>query len=148
MVAAADASGCSEWIPVMRARPKDKPFFLWLASLDPHRDYQEGIIERPHTAEEVRVPAHLPDTPEVRGDLALYYDEITRFDGYVGKVMAELEAQGVAQNTFVLMFSDNGRPFPRDKTTLYDGGIKTPWIVRWPATVAPGAVTESLAGVS
>ncbi len=141
---AADASGASEWIPVMQARPRDRPFFLWLAAIDPHRDYEPGIIDPPHSPEDVRVPPHLPDTPEVRGDLALYYDEIARLDGYLGKVVAELEAQGVAENTLVLFFSDNGRPFPRDKTTLYEGGIKTPWIVRWPAAVAPGSVTGSL----
>ncbi len=139
-----DASGSSDWIPVMRKRPTDKPFFLWLASLDPHRDYRHGIIDPPHQPEDVRLPPHLPDTPEGREDLALYYDEITRFDDYVGKVLDELEKQGVAENTLVLFFSDNGRPFPRDKTTLYDGGIKTPWIVRWPGNVAAASVTDSI----
>ena len=139
-----DASGSSDWIPVMRKRPEGKPFFLWLASLDPHRDYRHGIVNPPHQPEDVRLPPHLPDTPEVREDLALYYDEIARFDDYVGRVLDELEKQGVAGNTFVLVFSDNGRPFPRDKTTLYDGGIKTPWIVRWPAVVAPGSASDSV----
>jgi arylsulfatase A-like enzyme len=141
---ARDASGSSDWIPVMQKRPEGKPFFLWFASLDPHRDYRHGIVNPPHQPEDVRLPPHLPDTPEVREDLVLYYDEITRFDDYVGRVLDELEKQGVAQNTFVLVFSDNGRPFARDKTTLYDGGIKTPWIIRWPAVIAPGAVSDSV----
>ena len=50
--------------------------------------------------------------PEVRRELALYYDEITRLDGYVGQVLDELRHQGVADNTLVLFLSDNGRPFP------------------------------------
>ena len=54
-------------------------------------------------------------------------------DGYIGDVMEALDQQGISDETFILFISDNGRPFPRDKTTLYDGGIKTPWIVRWPA---------------
>ena len=141
---ATDASGCAEWISVLQARPKDRPFFLWLAALDPHRDYEQGIIDRPHRPEDARVPPYLPDTPEVRGDLALYYDEIARLDSYVGLVLDELEKQGVAENTLVLFFSDNGRPFPRDKTTLYDGGIKTPWIVRWPGRVEPGSLNPNL----
>jgi arylsulfatase A-like enzyme len=74
----------------------------------------------------------------------LYYDEIARLDSYVGKVMKELEVQGVAENTFILFISDNGRPFPRAKTTLYDSGIKTPWIVRWPAKVEAGTTCQSL----
>ncbi len=141
---AAEKSGCERWISTLRSRPQDRPFFLWLAALDPHRDYEEGIIPVPHRPQEVRVPPYLPDVPEVRRELALYYDEITRLDGYVGQVLEELEEQGVAGNTFILFLSDNGRPFPRDKTTLYDGGIKTPWIVRWPARVRPNGICEQL----
>ncbi|MCB1232687.1 MAG: sulfatase [Verrucomicrobiae bacterium] len=137
-------SGCVDWVPMLNERPRDKPFFFWLAALDPHRDYHEGIVENPHQPEEIRLPPYQPDTPEVRGDYGLYYDEISRLDKYVGKVMATLEEQGVTENTVVLFFSDNGRPFPRDKTTLYDSGIKTPWIVHWPAKVAAGSTCRRL----
>ena len=58
--------------------------------------------------------------------------------------MAELKKQGVADNTFVLFISDNGRPFPRDKTTLYDSGIRTPFIVNWPPRIQPGGRSDSL----
>lgn len=137
-------SGCESWIPALRARPKDKPFFMWLAALDPHRAYEPGTLDPPHRLDDVVVPAHLPDTPEVREDLRRYYDEIGRLDQYVGKVLAELKRQEIEQSTIVIFISDNGRPFPRDKTTLYDGGIKTPFIVRWPNHVRPGTVTQSL----
>lgn len=137
-------SGCEDWVTALNERPRDKPFFLWLAALDPHREYEEGALKPPHRSEDIVVPSHLPDTPEVREDLRMYYDEIGRLDAYVGKVMSTLAAQGVADNTLVLFMSDNGRPFPRDKTTLYDGGIRTPWIVRWPAKVAGGNRTRSL----
>jgi arylsulfatase A-like enzyme len=80
----------------------------------------------------------------VREDLRLYYDEIGRLDTYVGKVLAKLEMQEVANDTLVLFISDNGRPFPRDKTTLYDGGIRTPWIVRWPSVIDSGTSTNAL----
>ena len=50
-------SGCDQWVPVLRDRPRDKPFFLWLASLDPHRDYQPGAIPEPHRPEDVDRPA-------------------------------------------------------------------------------------------
>ena len=137
-------SGCEAWVPTLRNRPKDRPFFLWLAALDPHREYEEGALDPPHRAEDVVVPPHLPDTPEVREDLRLYYDEIGRLDQYVGRVVAELDRQGVSERTLILFITDNGRPFPRDKTSLYDGGIRTPWIVKWPDRVAAGVVTESL----
>ncbi len=130
-------SGCDGWLPVLRDRPRDRPFFLWLASLDPHRDYESGAIAEPHLPEQVVVPPFLPDVPEVRKDLARYYDEIARLDHHVGEVVAELDRQGEAGNTLILFLSDNGRPFPRCKTTLYDSGIATPLIARWPGQIAP-----------
>ncbi len=63
-------SGCDQWVPALRDRPRDKPFFLWLAALDPHRDYQPGTIPEPHRPEDVTVPPYLPDLPEVRKGLA------------------------------------------------------------------------------
>ncbi len=137
-------SGCESWVPAIQARPKGKPFFMWLAALDPHREYDAGALDPPHKTSDVIVPAHLPDTPEVREDLRLYYDEIGRLDSYVGLVVRELEKQGVADNTLVIFISDNGRPFPRDKTTLYDGGIRTPLIVRWPGKIIPQSVSKSM----
>jgi N-sulfoglucosamine sulfohydrolase len=144
MVAEEDESGCANWLPALRSRPKDKPFFLWLAALDPHRDYKPNAIARPHQPEQVVVPPYLPDTLEVRRDLALYYDEIARLDENIGKVLEELDTQRVASNTVVMFLSDNGRPFPRCKTTVYESGIRTPLIVRWTAKVRPGSVCDSL----
>lgn len=140
-------SGCERWVETLRNRPKDKPFFLWLASIDPHRGYQPNTIPQPHEQEDAVVPPFLPDVPETRKDLGMYYDEITRMDGYIGQVLDELDRQGVADNTFVLFLSDNGRPFPRCKTTLYDSGVKTPFIVRWPGKTAPGTTSDSLVSV-
>jgi N-sulfoglucosamine sulfohydrolase len=132
-------SGCTEWLPLLADRPKNRPFFLWLASLDPHRDFSTGAIDPPHRPEDARLAPYHPDTPEVRADYAAYYDEISRFDQYVGKLLDELDKQELTKNTAILLISDNGRPFPRDKTTLYDGGIRTPWIIRWPEKVKPGS---------
>lgn len=137
-------SGCTEWVPLLKDRPKEKPFFLWLAALDPHRPYHENIIGNPTPLSKVRIAPYHLDTPEVRRDYALYYDEIRRLDKYVGKVMSELKRQGITDETMVVFMSDNGRPFPRDKTTIYDSGIRTPFIVRWPDKVKPGGVTRSL----
>jgi arylsulfatase A-like enzyme len=126
-------SGCTEWIPLLKDRPKDKPFFLWLAALDPHRPYYEDILPDPTDPSRIRLAPYHLDTPKVRRDYALYYDEIKRLDKYVGLVTQELARQKIAENTLVLFISDNGRPFPRDKTSIYDSGIRTPLIARWPA---------------
>ena len=137
-------SGASEWVRTLKERPKNKPFFLWLAALDPHRPYDQKILKNPTKPEHVTLPPYVPDTPEVRGDYALYYDEIRRLDRFVGEVLAELKRQKVDDNTLVMFISDNGRPMPRDKTTLYDSGVRTPWIVRWPAKVKAGTVNPNL----
>ena len=128
-------SGCTDWVPLLKSRPRHKPFCLWLAALDPHRPYDEDLTGG-YQAEDVRLPPYHPDAPAVRLDYMRYYAEISRLDRFVGDVMAELEQQGVADDTMVVFLSDNGRPFPRDKTTVYDSGIRTPFIVRYPAQVA------------
>ena len=137
-------SGCEEWVATIRSLPKDRPYFVWLAALDPHRAYEHDTLRPPHKLSDIIVPKHLPDTPEVREDLRMYYDEIGRLDAYVGKVIDEIKRRNETQNTIVWFISDNGRPFPRDKTTLYDGGIKAPWIVKWPAHIKAGVVSKSL----
>ncbi len=134
----------NHWVATLEARPPDKPFFMWFAFSDPHRSYQKGILPKPHKKQDVTVPPYLPDVPETREDLALYYDEITRLDGVVGRVLEKLQDQNAWQNTAVIFLSDNGRPFPRCKTTVYDSGIKTPFVVKWPGRVRPGSTCDSL----
>ncbi len=136
-------SGCENWMRALQNRKKDKPFFLWLAAIDPHRNYQPNTIAEPHRWDDVTVPPFLPDNDSTRKDLALYYDEISRMDDYIGQVMNELKNQGIDDNTLVIYMTDNGRPFPRCKTRLYDSGIKTPFIVRWPLKLEKGR-TEAL----
>jgi arylsulfatase A-like enzyme len=136
-------AGAEQWVELLRARPKDKPFFLWLAAIDPHRPYGQRAEPR-HDPAGVVVPPYLPDTPVVRKDLADYLDEVARLDDHVGAVLDELDAQGVAKGTAVVFLSDNGRPFPRSKTTLYDSGIRTPLLVRLPGRAAAGSASASL----
>lgn len=132
------------WVHAIKERPTDKPFFLWAAHSDPHRGYSAGAVDPPHTPDSVVVPPFLPDTKEVRADLALYYDEVSRFDQHIGQTLAELERQGISDNTVVIVLSDNGRPFPYCKTMVHVPGVRTPFILRWPAQVDAGSVSESV----
>ncbi len=140
-------SGCENWLRALQNRPKDKPFFLWLAAIDPHRNYQPNTIPKPHNPANVIVPPFLPDADSTRKDLALYYDEISRLDNYLGQVMTELKRQGVGENTVVIYMTDNGRPFPRCKTRMYDSGIKTPFIVRWPDKIKKGRTDALISSI-
>ena len=126
------ASGCEQWIPLLRQRPEDKPFFLWLASFDAHRPWQPDPDAKPHDPTGIRLPPPLVDTADTRQDLASYYDEIQRLDRFVGDVVQELTTQDVLDRTLILFISDNGRPFPRAKRWQTEEGMRTPWILHWP----------------
>ncbi|MBR9774320.1 MAG: sulfatase [Cytophagales bacterium] len=132
------------WVPLLKERPKGKPFFLWLAALDAHRPWAENDFSGAHNPEEVIVPPYLANGKATKQDLANYYDEITRFDHFIGLVEEELERQGQLENTILFILSDNGRPFPRSKTRLIDSGIKSPLLVKWPKGLKGGLTTDAL----
>ena len=116
--------------------PKDKPFCFWFGSTNPHRPYELGSgAKSGMKIEDVEVPPFLPDTPEVRSDILDYYYEVQLFDQQVGELLAALEASGQAENTIVVVTSDNGMPFPRSKANIYDISVHMPLAIRWPAKV-------------
>jgi N-sulfoglucosamine sulfohydrolase len=137
-------SRVENWKALLEERPESRPFFLSLCFYDPHRDYQPGTIPDPTRCEDVILPPYLPDTPAVRADLAAYYDECVRLDRVVGDVLKYLEQNRIADDTITVFFSDNGMPFPRAKTSCYDSGIRTPFIVRYPPRVPAGTVSSLL----
>ena len=123
-----------------RQRPKGRPFFLWIGFHDPHRPY-EG---HPPAPPGIQVPAFLPDTPAVRGDLADYQAEIERMDREIAQVLQLLEREGLTRSTLVVFAGDNGMPFPGAKGSLYDPGVRVPLLARWPGRIAPGAVRDDV----
>ncbi len=133
----------ADWVDMVRNRPAGKPFFFWFASSDAHRGWKKSRQSPTYDPGSVHVPPYLYDGARTRQDLADYYHEVSRTDFFVGALMEELKRQGVEDSTYVIYCSDNGRPFPRCKTRLYDSGIKTPLIIAGPG-VAAGAVTDSL----
>lgn len=124
--------GEEQWLRVMKERPKDKPFFLWFAAHDAHRIWHADDFGIPHDPQRSVIPPYLVDAEGTRQDLASYYNEIQRMDFYVGEVKKELINQGVYDNTVIIVMADNGRPFPRSKTRVYDSGMKTPFVISWP----------------
>ena len=121
-----------------------RPFLLWVGFHDPHRPYQRGTLSQPHAPARVKVPPYLVDEPRTRADLALYYDEIARMDGEIGRMLAELDRRALGARTLVVFFSDNGAPFPREKGTLYDPGTRTPLILSWPSVIPAGWMRASM----
>jgi len=127
----------------------DKPFFLWCAFIDPHRPYTNDPVVANRAPEvtkpsDVIVPPYMIDNEETRHDLAHYYDEVIRMDSYVGKILEALEKRHLLDNTLILFLSDNGFPMPRGKGSLYDSGIRTPFIMSWKNKIPAGITYEGL----
>ncbi|MDE2705476.1 MAG: sulfatase, partial [Gemmatimonadota bacterium] len=131
-----------------------RPFFLMANSHDPHRPFYGndkpewyGELDPPavppsrtFAPEEVIVPGFLPDIPDVRLEIAEYYNSVRRCDDTVGRLLDALDEVGVAENTLVMFLSDNGMAFPFAKTNCYLNSTRTPWVVRWPAVIQAGRV--------
>lgn len=135
------------WVPVLQQRPKEDPFFMWFAALDAHREWGPNEFEGTHPPKDFDPPFYLADGMVTKKDLGKYYDEIFRFDYYIGLVVEELRRQNVLDNTLIIVMSDNGRAFPHSKTRVNDRGMKTPFIVHWPSHIQKKASSESLVSV-
>ncbi len=124
-------------------RKDGKPFFLVVASHNPHGPWTNGdpSIFDPGT---FHVPPYMADTPGTRKLMAAYYAEITALDGEVGQVLEMIDKAGLAENTIVIFTSEQGSSVPFAKWTLYDAGIRTDLIVRWPGHVAAGSSTDAM----
>lgn len=137
--------GEESWVTSLKERQNNKPFFMWFASLDAHRDWGPNKFSGTHEPSKIVPPFYLSNGVETKSDLAKYYDEIKRFDFYIGEVVNELKAQKELDNTLIIIMSDNGRPFPHSKTRVNDRGIKTPFIMHWPKGInKKGVSSESL----
>ncbi|MDX1982303.1 MAG: sulfatase-like hydrolase/transferase [Bryobacteraceae bacterium] len=124
-----ESSNKAHW----RNRKAGQPFFSIFNFTITH---ESQIRTRPHTWKhdpaKARIPAYHPDTPEVRQDWAQYYDNITTMDGMAGKVLAELESDGLAQDTIVFFYGDHGSGMPRNKRWPYNSGLHVPFLVHVP----------------
>lgn len=149
-----NSGGHALWVQTVQDRPREQPFFFWFAANDAHRawdadkEWDADTYGPMHNPKDVIVPPYLVDDADTRQDLASYYNEVTRFDHYIGEVVKELEAEGTLDNTLIFILADNGRPFPRAKTRLHDSGMKTYLVAHWPAGIEKaGTPTPSLASV-
>ena len=137
------------------ARSKTRPFFLYLALTVPHANNERARV----LGDGQEVPSYGPYSdqpwPDVqKGQAAM----ITRMDARVGDLIAQLKTLGLDDNTLVIFSSDNGPhreggplhnpeffaasgPLNGTKRALTDGGIRVPWIARWPSKIKAGAVS-------
>ena len=146
-----ESSNRAHW----RNRAPGQPFF---AVFNLTVSHESQIRTRPHALRHdparARLPAYHPDTPEVRRDWAQYYDKITEMDGQFGRRIVELEEAGLAQDTIVFFFGDNGSGMPRSKRWPYNSGLHVPLIIHVPPGLrdcapkdyTPGGASDRMVG--
>ena len=148
------ANNCRDFI----AAESEKPFFLYFCTADPHRgggkvdvdpnlpnDLQPnpfgnrpnggypGVMEVKYSPKDVVVPPFLPDTLACRAELAQYYQSVSRIDQGLGQLIKILKDAGKYENTLIVFTSDHGIAFPGGKTTVYEGGMRVPFVIKLPS---------------
>ncbi len=118
------------------AKAGNRPFFLMANLFDPHRRFinqHKGFPVVPVRAADVKpLSFQLVDTPDLREQIAGYYNGIARLDASLGALLGELQASGLAENTLIVFVSDNGPPFARGKVTAYEAGTHVPFLIKRP----------------
>ncbi len=130
------------------ANPPRQPFLLTAGFFETHRPYPRDRYD-PADADAVAVPDYLPDTGEIRQDLAEFYGSIAVADAAVGQLLDTLAATGLDRSTWVVFMTDHGPALPRAKSTLYDAGTGIAMIVRPPLDtgIAPQVYDDLFSGV-
>ena len=90
------------------------------------------------------IPPYLPDTETVRRDMWKKYNNIAEMDKQLGAVLKQLEEDGLLENTIIFFYGDHGGPMPRQKRLIYDSGLNTPMIIRFPKKINAGKKDNQL----
>lgn len=135
-------TGKTDWNFLYQGKPFDsakwddlkshQPFFAQINFQETHRAYHAPKKADPARVE---IPPYYPDHPITRADWAAYLDDITELDRKVGLALEQLKTDGLADNTIVVFFGDNGQSHVRGKQFCYEEGLHVPLIIRWPKSL-------------
>jgi len=156
----------SRWI---RARNKEEPFFLYVPFLAPHTplDAPEDLKQRYADMDDDRGPTRTDHSDNTRriGKLSgqpsarpMYAAVVDAMDQAVGQILKTLDEEGIAENTIVLFFSDNGGaayssggadnvPLRGGKGNTFEGGIRVVSVIRWPGKIPADSQVDSIISV-
>ncbi|MEZ6058803.1 MAG: sulfatase [Planctomycetaceae bacterium] len=144
-----------------------RPFFLYFATADPHRgggtdetssrelkpdlfgnrpndEAHRGVDEVFYDPADVPIPWFLSDTPETREELAQYYQSCSRVDQGIARLVQILKEANLYDKTLFVFTSDHGMAFSGGKTTVYEGGLRVPFIVRDPYQPKRGVESDAM----
>lgn len=140
-----DESGAIDWQSEFQRRPHNQPFFFWFASGDAHIPYDwMPPLALQYRPDNVVIHPWSVDNPYERVELMHYYNEISRADKNIGLMLEALQQAGVLDNTLIIVMSDNGAMFGGAKTSLYDEGLRTPLVLRYPKRIRAGTINSQL----
>jgi N-sulfoglucosamine sulfohydrolase len=136
---------CSNTAHYKNRPSKDMPFFA-VFNIEVTHESKNWDSPAPVTTDPslVEVPPYYPDNKTVRRNIARLYDNIAKLDSIVGKILKELDEEGLTENTVVFFWSDHGDGLPRAKRWLYDAGTRIPLIIRWPGYINKDRVSGRL----
>ncbi|MET0195079.1 MAG: sulfatase, partial [Hyphomicrobiaceae bacterium] len=140
-----ESSNKAHW----RNRPPGTPFLAVFNYMTTHESMLFRVTPGRVKPDDVRVPAYLPDTQDIRTDISSYYNLMEKMDGQLGERLAELEADGLAEDTIIFYYSDNGGVLPWSKRYANEAGLRVAMTVYVPpkwqhlAGVKPGTVVNA-----
>jgi N-sulfoglucosamine sulfohydrolase len=132
-------------------RKPGQPFFaVFNLNVSHESSLHEPVATLHHDPEKVVLPPYHPATPELKHDWAQYYDKLEEMDKQFAKLLKELQDEGLAENTIVFYYADNGGVLARSKRFMYESGLHVPLIIHLPPKYAhlakekQGAVSDRL----
>ena len=138
--------------PTWQGRAEGQPFYGFVTLKQTHEGqlFPDAVATNNATGtrsqvvnpDQVLLPPYYPDHGAIRADIAQHYNNIFTMDQMVGKLLRQLEEDGLADNTIVIWTTDHGDGLPRGKREIYDSGIKVPLMVHWPTGLKPAGVNS------
>ena len=125
------------------ARNNNQPFFLVIASANPHGPWNRGDSSL-YPPNELELPVFLNDTPGLRYRLSKYLAEVSDLDREVGLIDTEVDKLGIKNDTIFIFTSEQGSSLPFGKWTNYDAGLRNAFIIRWPNKIDANVSTDAM----
>lgn len=136
---------------MLKVKKENKPFYCVVNIADPHKlffndpgtkkdNYTDPKPSSLYTKQDISIPPFLPIHPKVKQEMTNYYNSVKRADDCFGAIMTSLKENNMDENILVIFLSDHGMALPYAKSSCYQNGVKTPWIMSWAGKITPNSI--------